>query len=374
MSKPKYLFLDDENDETVDAVRDGLNDQGLIDVTIQQPLEFKSQKKELVEKLMEYDGLILDFRLDQNMKLDVSYNAPTIAQELRTSVTNPEVNLMACPIILCSTDERISATYNADKTSHDLFDYKFLKGSEPYYLKISKKLASLAKGYKWLRESERTIYQVLDRENISDIDTRITERFLDIEEPKITYDYARFIVKDIFHHPGPLIKERVLAARLGVDIEASDDAWVKIRREVYSEFKYSGLFSDGWDRWWSDKIINQFKKVSGGNRLATMNAQDRVKILVENYGVDGLIPASAIPYANSSSFWTICEDSKKPLDPLEGFRVFESTDLKAWQEPKYVSFNAVAGEGISKEKGLRPHPSENKRIQLMKESLSKNED
>ena len=150
MSKPKYLYIDDElnnpDDDSVEAVSDGFNDFGLIEVEVGEPLDFKSQKKDLLKKLKDYDGLILDLRLDQNMKLDVSYNAPAIAQELRTAVPNPEDHLRPCPIVLCSTDERMRATYDADQTSHDLFDYKFLKGSEPDWPKFSKKLHALAEG------------------------------------------------------------------------------------------------------------------------------------------------------------------------------------------------------------------------------------
>ena len=51
MIKPKYLYIDDElnntTDESVEAVRDGFNDVGLIHVDVDEPKDFKSQKKEL---------------------------------------------------------------------------------------------------------------------------------------------------------------------------------------------------------------------------------------------------------------------------------------------------------------------------------------
>jgi len=376
MSKPNYLYIDDElnssDDQSVEAVRDGFNDVGLIHVDVAEPLDFKSQKKELLEKLKDYDGLILDLRLDQNMKLDVSYNAPAIAQELRFAVPNPDDQVNPCPIILCSTDDRMRATYDADQTSHDLFDYKFLKGNEPDYERFSKKLESLAKGYNWLKERGRPIKEALDREDLTGVDARIVERFDDPGNNKITiYDYSHFVIKDLFHHPGPLIKESVLAARLGIDMEASGDSWVKLRNQFLSEFKYSGLFSSGWDRWWSDRITSHFKTISDGKRLGTLNAKDRVECLTKHYHLTGLIDASPIEYNKSTKFWTICESSKRPLDPLEGYKVFETVDLRGWQEPKYLSFNAIAVEGLPKERGLRPQHSELNRIKLMKENLSK---
>lgn len=376
MSKPKYLYIDDElkntDDESVEAVRDGFNDVGLIQVDVDEPKDFKSQKKELLEKLKDYDGIILDLRLDQNMKLNVSYNAPAIAQELRTAVPNPDDHLKPCPIILCSTDERMRATYDADQTSHDLFDYKFLKGSEPDWERFSKKLKSLADGYNWLRDKKRSFNEILSRQDLTGVDLRIAERFEDPDNQNVTiYDYANFIIKEVFHHPGPLIKERVVASRLGIDIEGSGESWITFRDNLLYELKYSGVFSSGWDRWWSDKVTNFFKKISGNKRLGTLNAQDRVDIISSHFKIEGLKAASPIDYCISSKFWTICEASKRPLDPLEGFKVFESTDLKGWQEPKYLSFNAIAVEGLPQNKGLRPQRSELERIQLMKENLSK---
>jgi len=374
MNKPKYLYIDDEvgneSDQSVYAVAQGFCDQNQIEVVIGAPKDFKSQKEELLEKLKDFDGLILDLRLDQNMKLDVSYNAPAIAQELRTAVLNPEDNLRPCPIILCSTDERMRATYDSDQTSHDLFDYKFLKGSEPNWPKFSKKLYSLANGYKWLRENKHTINEILDRKDLSGVDQRIVERFEDPEGNIAVYDYAQFVLKELFNHPGPLIKERVMAARLGIDIDASGDSWIKLRDEKLCEFKYSGLFYEGWDRWWADKLVTFFKKISEEKRLGSLDANERTEILAQKFKIEGIVAANPIPFNSSLKFWTICEYSKKPLDPLEGFKVFESSDLKGWQEPKYLSFNSVAVEGVPKHRGLRPQYSELKRIQLMKAKLS----
>ncbi|NLU96289.1 hypothetical protein [Chitinophaga sp. Ak27] len=364
----KYLYIDDENDTSVESVRDGFNDQELINVIVQQPKDFKTQKNELTKILPEFDGLILDLRLDQNMTLDVSYNAPSIAQELRTVMSDPTSGVKACPIILCSTDERMRATYDADVTSHNLFDYKFLKGSDPNWPKFSQKLHSLATGYKWLNEGGRTIQEIFGRDEFKAVDPRIFERFA-IGKTTV-YEYAHFIEKEMFNHPGALIKERVLASRLGVNIEDSGDAWVNLRDGVFSETLYKGLFSTGWTRWWADKVVDLFKQISNGKRLAALTGPERLAIIENMTGIQGLVPALPIADCQSLNFWTICEGNKMPLDPLEGFRVYESKEVKPWQEPKYISLNSILSREYES-KGLRPHPSENERIQLIKESLTK---
>jgi hypothetical protein len=364
MSKPKFLYIDDETDTSVEAIRDGFNDQGLIEVAVEVPKTFADQKKYFVEKLNGYDGLILDLRLDGNMKLDVSYNAPAIAQEIRTMIAQDKSGIKACPIILCSTDEKMRATYNADKTSHDLFDYKFLKGTSADWPRFSKKLFSLANGYRLLNDKKRELTQIFGRGDINNIDPRITERFVDT--PVQIYDYAHFVIKDLFHHPGPLIKEKVLAARLGVDIESSKD-WRALADDVFKKAKFTGLFCDGWTRWWSDITIGLFKEITG-QRLSTTNAKERVDLLSGKLGLKGLIAAAPITNCTSTDFWTICEGYKKPLDPLEGFKIFETVELKPWQENKYISFNAII-ERVGVDRGLRPHVSEGERINAMKAKL-----
>ncbi len=363
MAKYKFLYIDDESDASVEAIRDGFNDEGFIEVSIEAPRAFAEQRKYFTEALNSFDGLILDLRLDGNMKLDVAYNAPAIAQEIRTIVAQSQSQVKACPIILCSTDEKMRATYSADKTSHDLFDYKFLKGAQADWPRFSRKLNGLAHGYNWLNQKQRTLQEIFGREDISRIDQRITDRFTTNSHQ--IYDYAFFTIKELFNHPGTLIKERVLAARLGINIAESKN-WPIVRDKIFAKSKYNGLFSEGWSRWWSDISIEIFKEITG-RRLSTLNAQERVDLL-KALGFDDLVPAKPLKFCTSSNFWTICEGYKEPLDPLEGFKVFESSELRPWQENKYMSFSAIV-DRIGIERGLRPHVSETGRIEAMKEKF-----
>jgi hypothetical protein len=368
MTRPKFLYIDDEKDPSVEAIRDGFNDVGQIEVFLEQPQDFKTQKNDLLERLNEYDGLILDLRLDGNMLLDVSYNAPAIAQELRTDISNKEFARKPKPIVLCSTDEKMRATYDVDKASHDLFDYKFLKGSDPNWGKFSNKLFALAVGYNWLNENERTLFEIFGREDILKLDPRITDQFNDPERKPTTNDYAQFFIEEMFHHPGPLIKENILAARLGIDISTSGKDWNFVRDKIFEKASFTGIFSTGWKRWWADTVNNVFKEITDGKKLASLKAEQRVKYLSEKFGLKDLKSADPLKYCNSTEFWTICEGYKKPIDPLEAFIIYESAEIKPWQDSKYISFDAVINR-IGVEKGLRPLPSEIERIELMKKNI-----
>lgn len=362
--KPKYLYIDDEDRGALESFVRGFTDTGLIGIEIFPLDQFHSFEQVKIElKRNDFDGLIVDLRLDGTGPNRVEFTATTLAQDFRTSAASNEFK--SFPIILCSTDAKMRATYDSDKTSHDLFDFKFEK-SAPDYEKFSRKFKDLAEGYAWLNEKNNELNEIFGRVDLENLDDRILERFDD--KSAKSYEYAQFVIKELFHHPGPLIKERVLAARLGIDIEESAENWDKLKNEIFNKSMYTGLFSFGWERWWADLVITQFKDFSP-LRLAMLNAEERVKILIDSTGIRGLIPAKPITLCNSTEFWTICEGYKKPLDPLEGFKVFESVDLKPWQESKYISFQASEVERIGRDRGLKPHPSEKERIIRLKQSL-----
>lgn len=362
MAKYKYLYLDDENDDSTAAIADGLKIKDIIDVVAEEPKGFNEQIADLKNRLKDFDGLILDLRLD-GKKLDISYNAPAIAQELRMIAA--EGAIKPIPIILCSTDAKMRATYEVEKICHEHFDYKFTKQDSPPWEKFARKLAALAKGYQFIAEANNSLPKILGREDLSTLDPRVLEVFSGNEKPIPIYNYASFVIKDLFHQPGVLIKEKLLAARLGVEIAKSED-WQKLSHGFFSKSVYSGVFSDGWQRWWSDIVINIFKEESKGKRLSMLNASDRVKVLTEITGLKNLVAATPLEYNKSTNFWTVCEFYKAPLDPLEAFKIHTTIEPKAWQEDRYISFLAAANK-----KGPKPHSSELNRIQVIKDELSK---
>jgi len=365
--KPKYLYIDDENPDALRSIINGFNDVGEIEVELvdlEKLRDFESLKTYISKQ--KHDGLIIDLRLDGEGENRLNFPATTFAQDIRTLAASNLI--LPFPLVLCSTSPKMRATYDVDKTSHDLFDYKFEKSLTPDWIKFSTKLKSLSKSYKWLNDESRNLEEILVRKDIKQLDSRIFEKLLDDEQVYKANDIAQFVIKELFHHPGILIKERILAARLGVDIEASFDEWSRFKIDFASDCKYNGVLSDGWERWWHDKINTKFQVMSNGRRLQNLNANQRVEILNE-VGYH-LLPAKPIePNCKSTEFWTICEYYKAPLDPIEGFKIFESTELKPWQESKYLSFSAEL-ERKGRDKGLRPHPSELQRISDLKEMIS----
>jgi hypothetical protein len=368
MSKPKYIYIDDENDGSITSLINGFNDTGLIEVhqlSIEKGLSFSVLESLIKSKITDesYDGLLIDLRLDGEGPNQLEYSAISISSELRTICARNE--LKSFPIILCSTLDKIKETYKSDKTSHDLFDYTFRKSEKPNYERFSIKLKALAEGYKGLPCDANSLNTIFKRDDLKNLDQRIFERFYN-QDIIVPYDFAHFIVKTLFHSTNPLIKETILAARLGVNIEASGENWTVLLSK-FEDCKFNGVFSNGWNRWWADLSNTKLKEISGKN-FSFLKADERVTILKEVFGVNGIVAATPIKLNVSSEFWTICEATKRPLDPMEGIKVRLSHELKAWQEPKYISLYAIL-ERLGAEKGIEPHFSEIERINDLKNTL-----
>jgi len=364
----KYIYVDDENDESIDSLINGFNDTGLVEVhqlSINRGMNFSELEGLIKNKIIEenYDGLLIDLRLDGEGPNQLEYSAISISAELRAISARKEIP--SFPIVLCSTLPKIKETYKSDKTSHDLFDYTFRKSENPDYKRFSRKLKALAVGYKELSFDANSLNQIFQREDLKNLDQRIFERFYN-QDIIVPYDFAHFTVKTLFHSTIPLIKETILAARLGVNVSASGDSWIQLLSK-FEDCMFNGLFSSGWNRWWADLLSIKLKSISGKN-FSFLKAEERVAILKEAFGIDGIIAAEPLKLNNSSEFWTICEATKCPLDPMEGIKVKLSHELKAWQEPKYISLYAVL-ERIGFDKGLEPHFSEIERINDLKNSL-----
>ena len=63
--------------------------------------------------------------------------------------------------------------------------------------------------------------------------------------------------------------------------------------------------------------------------------------------LEGLIPLTKIDErgytAKSSKFWTICKYTKRPIDYIDGFELYER-ELFPWQETEYISFLGISSK------------------------------
>lgn len=372
MSNLKYWYIDDEEGSPEATTIRTLNSTGVEaeQLSLKNIRDFGDLKNRIIDLTKEdFGGLILDLRLDGQGDYPTAFNATALAQELR-SVSSMKITSIY-PIILTSTEEKIKETYNTDKSSHDLFDYKMHKSSENWE-KRSKKLISLANGYKIIDNtpfngvsSDSKLYNLLGKKLPDIRDTRVVEKLVELMDQSDKHHFINFIIKQFFHFTGPLVNKRILFARLGLYIDDLSHDNITAILDLFLDAKYTGVFAEGWDRWWEVDIETVLKE-SFQTNFSFISAEDRVNILNDKLGLN-LKPFEGLKFNSSTEYSTICEATKKPIDHLEGFRVKTSHDYLPWQIYKYLSLFAFLERERADE--IRPHPLEIDKIKSVREEL-----
>jgi len=353
----KYLYLDDESNDTVKSYQDRLSNENLIIDYVQIN---QINKQFIIDNIEEYHGILLDLRTDEQPDesgIVSDFTGAVWGQHIRDLVTTGKIS-KDIPIVLFSTDKKLQDTYFKDMTSNNIFDRFLTKDKIPD--NAISKLISLAKGYEII-SSDRDFNNLL-KINISELDSRIFSRFVkedgsfNVEIP--VHEYAQIILKDLIYAKGVLINEKYLAARLGIEKDSSSD-WNNLK-EKFSEAKYTGLFSDGWDRWWMHKVDSKFNEITE-TYLSYLDAKERLEVIKNKLKLNDLTYSKPIELNSSYDYWTVCKATKKPLDPMEGFRVYTISEPKTWQEYEYVSLYALLNPHTLSEKQIRVHPLDKER-------------
>jgi hypothetical protein len=378
----KYLYYDDalaEEAEPYVRVVETANPDLKID--LETPKPYDSQIDHL-SNLTDgnYDGVILDLRLDQTAnevngggKKRANYRATTLAQELRTRGTEREIDEL--PVVMWSMESKLKESYLPDETGHDLFDLASSKeelATEDGAREMARRLVALADGYREIRRlksqgKSKTYHYLGFNEEPDFLDERVASLFDDRRRAP-AHEYARFIIHSLFEKPGVLIAEDILAARLGIDVEESSD-WDKLISEVLEKARYDGPFAEGWPRWWAFLVESWWRNSKPPKSLRGAIARERVEHLKDLTGLSKLVPAEAICPQYSTRYWTICLGFEHPLDPVDGLEA-KDDDLKGWHDPPYLSKKAAL-EKKGESKGLRVSPLEKAKLARLKEEFEK---
>jgi len=355
------LYIDDE--AAAETLKDGFNTTGQIKVNTVTPLPFEEQVEYLLAHQNEFDGLILDLRLDENpiKGRQLYYTATSLATTIRSMAGDNQWK-KEFPIILFTTKPNIEKLYQTTVNDHGLFDLKIVKDDITNEL-LQHRIHSIIDAYHTIAQSGSEINKIL---NLSDTDFLDKRVFADTLRPKsAVFRYATYTLSELILVPGPLIDEEYLAARLGVDIEKSP-AWGHLK-EALHECCYTGIFSSAWNRWWMYSINQWWENKIAPDPLASLDAHERIDLLKKQTGLDKLVAAEPIAKAVSYRYWTVCQGYHRPLDAREGLRI-NARDPLDWQEPLYMSLDAAL-ERVKREEGLRIHPLERERFDLIKKSV-----
>lgn len=362
----KYLYIDDDNLEDSRDKVSGFAEAGRLEIAVENNRQKWEEEIDHLQKV-DYDGLILDLKLDE-LPVDngchACYRGSELAQHIRDK--QKEGVVKAIPIILFSGEDKIKSSL--DSTAKDLFDLCLEKGSMvtvEQILPVVGQLEAIALCYRRLRSGEDAV-RMLD--SPMEIDNRFTGLLSDLQQNDSISSVARFILNEFILKPGLLIDERLLAARLGVDMEKSKEAW-KAVTNLFKEVEYQGVLCHGWRRWWMRGVNMLWREFSGGEYLQMMEAEERVEILKDKLSIDSIVVAEKPKYSESNKFWTVCCGTGKPMDSIDGFMIAGQEALYPWQDLQYVSKEAAFLK-TNLRRWRNVAPSEKVRLESMKHVYS----
>lgn len=280
-----------------------------------------------------------------------------------------EKEIRSFPIVLWSINERFISSFYGDDTSHDLFDAIY--GKDEQVLKqpqlVAKQMISLAAGYQVIELPEindQTSIRCLGlaENDLVGVHAAFLDEYLLAMETQSRHEVAYLLLSDLIRVPGLLVEEAIIAARLGVDIEKSNDSWIKIQGHFDSAV-YRGPFGDGWPRWWWFRIEDWWNSLSEKQpNLRRLTAEERIQLLNNLFKLN-LVAARPIQPEYSTKFFSLCVATRQPLDPTDGLRVTKR-DRKSWHDTSFVSAHAAL-ERIEKDK-WRIDPLDRERFDRLK--------
>ena len=153
---------------------------------------------------------------------------------------------------------------------------------------------------------------------------------------KDVYGMCRFVQKTYLQSIGPLIGEDVVAARLGIDRDCDD---FKELMKLLEPYKYKGILSTSYERWWSEEILKWWNREFDGKFLRLMPAKQRVQALNSKFNLH-LRSVNPLEFNRSTCYWSICNELKRPIDPNEGYMILNDK-IYPWQEREYYSFKSL---------------------------------
>lgn len=356
-----YLYVDD-NEKGSQSIQNFVI-PNVLHIDVIKPTE---KRKEIIERLSDYDGLIVDQQLDEKPNSDGNlsdYLGSSLASDIRVFENGKlkDRTDISVPIILFSANSNVPSTLYS--LGDEIFDIKIYK-TDSKYDEFAKNVAiyksqmiSLVRGYNELKDLERKKTEKI-KTNICDclhLDEHlnlIDLRFLDElkrRESVTAHSKASFILNELIIKQGILIDEDILAVRLGIDKNESKENWKAVLADL-KEFgaEYEGIFCDGWPRWWMPMVDEWWYQLEGNETyIRFYSAEKRAKLIEEKLNVKlsekiHLVPAKAkTKYSVHTDYWTVCNETKEPLDIEDGLMRPNQENLYPWQDVSYVSIQAA---------------------------------
>lgn len=330
--KNRILYLEDQSSESI--VKD-LEAQAFLVGTADV-----ENSKGLISTMKEgqFQAFLMDYRLTSGKG---EFDAPSLAGMVRTQVADGKTSINA-PIILITGENQLSVV-KMDQEDQNLYDYVipkevFLKDIGRYSLLIRE----FIRAYEILKTSGKNIEIVLGigkEEKDQLVDYRLEDEYLKLKDD--LYACSHFLTNYFVRSNGSLIDRRILAARLGIDMDKSGESWEKLLKVLEDEgCRYTGIMSNSFEKWWMEKVRAWWQKtIPEMTNFKYEGATSRVELLNKKTCLT-LVKAEPIEAEMSQEYWTVCVATGGPLDPSDGF-VCNRRFRREWEENEYISLRGA---------------------------------
>lgn len=339
--KYQFLYIDDEPQKAKGIIKPIQSSN--ITIVTEAPLSWNDQKKNLIEesKLNQFDGLLLDLKLEfSDGTNNIKYKGSDLAQSIRTEIKSGHTKDL--PIFLCTTDNNLRAIF--DRTSSDLFDLVFNKDDfNKHDVEIQNEFISFASSYHEMNKDKS--FEAIFNKTLDSFDELLPIN-LELKKCTTSHEISYFVKNHVIMSSGVLINEMLLALRLGIDIKCSPD-WKKVKM-LLDKFKYHGVFSKCYERWWNSDISTWWKD-SFNNSFLNLSSREKVNLIIEKYGFNELKHIDLPTNHRYDTYWYQCRLSETPLDPSDALRTVEMPRF-SWQDPSYISYHYLKSDERDREK------------------------
>lgn len=349
----KYLYIDD--DQNAHGIVKYVENSEL-NFDIEEPRSWNDQIEYLIENknINNYDGLLLDLKLefteeyntsnknDNHRNKQIKFTGADLAQAIRTKIKS-EDSIEDLPIFLCSTDNGFMKYF--DRTSLDLFDKKLDKTKDFSNQEKTRQIfIEYSAAYKKLN-------QIFDLEKLLDIKIDDNEELsilkAEFQKCKTSHEKLYLLDRFVLQESGILINENLLAIRLGINIKESDH-WENFKADYLVKYKYEGILSNLYNRWWNQELIEDFKYNFKIN-LKVLESEKRVKAINEFLEKYQLSPIEKMDNQSFTTYWYECYLSDNPLDVLDGLKIMNIPRFP-WLDQNYISKEYLLSEDRDREK------------------------
>ncbi|MGR2881306.1 hypothetical protein ABMX65_05670 [Vibrio vulnificus] len=363
-----YLYIDDEKTEVLDVMTSSITNRSNDNLKISHT-QVLGTLGEAVSYILKHQDEIQGIIIDQDLKAEseegkkADYYGTTLAQQLRTDMAisrsdrRAQSKLKTMPLVLMSNEDVIVKSFEPDDSSKNLFDFVVTKTSLrdlSAQIRTAKVLCDLVDAYDVanklfkadgeLNDDEMRLILQVDEHRYGYIDSR----FLDYIKPKANDPHALVasIYSSLVQSAGMLVTEDMLKTKLG--ISGDSVGWEKLKEECFKPYLYHGPFGRIKERWWFSGIEDWWYKLHPEDVLQSLTARERVKILLEKTGFEGLEAISTrYPGDESEYYWVNCVLSGLPLDSFDGLRV-RDPDAKPWEQVKYLDLKSFKTDTTEK--------------------------